>query len=43
MTDRFFTLATAAAMTIQAGVAIIFFGTLTMIVLSSFSAIPAPY
>lgn len=43
MTDRFFTLATAAAATVQVGVAIIFFGTLTMIVLTSFSAIPAPY
>ena len=43
MTDHFFTLATAAAATVQAGVAIVFFGTLTMIVLSSFSIIPAPY
>lgn len=43
MTDRFFNLATAAAAIVQAGAAIVFFGTLTMIVLSSFSVIPAPY
>jgi len=43
MTDRFFTFATAAAVTVQAGVAFVFFGMLTMIVLSSFSVIPAPY
>ncbi len=43
MTDRFFTLAAAAAAIVQAGVVIVFFGTLTMIVLSSFSIIPAPY
>jgi hypothetical protein len=43
MTDRFFTLATAAAAIVQAGVTIFFFGTLIMIALSSFSVIPAPY
>ena len=43
MIDHFFTLTTVAAATVQAGVAIVFFGTLTMIVLSSFSIIPTPY
>ena len=43
MIDHFFTLATVAAATVQAGVAIVFFGTLTLIVLSSFSVIAVPY
>ncbi len=43
MTNHFFTLATAAAATVQVGIAIVFFGTLTLIALSSFSGIQAPY
>jgi hypothetical protein len=42
MTNHFFTLATAAAATVQVGIAIVFFGTLTVIVLSSFLNIQAP-
>jgi len=43
MIDRYFALATVAAATVQAGVAFVFFGTLTLIVLSSFSVIAVPY
>lgn len=43
MTNHFFTLATAAAATVQAGIAIVFFGTLTLIVMSSFLNIQVPF
>jgi hypothetical protein len=43
MTDRFFSLATAAAAIVQASVTVVFFGTLTMIALSSFEVIQVPY
>ncbi len=43
MTNHFFTLATIAAATVQAGIAIVFFGTLTLIVMSSFLNIQVPF
>jgi hypothetical protein len=43
MFDRFITIATAAAVTLQASVGIVFFGALTMMILMGFSVIHAPY
>ena len=43
MFDRFITIAAATGAILQAGVAIVYFGGLTMIVLMSFSIVAVPY
>jgi len=43
MLDRFITIAAAAGAILQAGVAIVYFGGLGMIVLTSFSVVQVPY
>ena len=43
MFDRFITIATAAAALLQVSIAIVYFGGLGLIVLTSFSIVAAPY
>ncbi len=43
MFDRIFTVATAVAIILQSSAAIIFFGALAVIMLTSFSVIAVPY
>lgn len=43
MFDRFISVATAIAVTMQVTVGLVFFGALTMMTLMGFSVIPAPY
>lgn len=43
MTDKFLTYATVAAITMQVGVGIVFFGALIIMTLSGFGIIPTPY
>jgi len=43
MFDQIITVATAAGAIVQASITVVFFGTLAMVVLTSFGAAPMPY
>ena len=43
MTDRFLNIATIAAVSLQVAIGVIFFGALTVMTLSGFALIPAPF